>query len=537
MAVPSARAATTFLTDFYNLLAVTAAIAPRHDPNMHSFKTPPKFDDGKVAKILDALALICVQEVSGQTCAVAAEIEYSPQAPVVRLTVVENKGADQTENHLHRVWGILQKAARRWHRHPPPRTNKNSQPEFTKEIYCELGYAVFSHSFNKFERRIKKANGACEKLRVLLRPIVIEKGCSEWDKLVGMMIRIKKAAEDCTMENIAGNSEYFLDIHLLPYYCRAVFDPKKGWMGKLAKEFVEFDGGVAFLRTTELSADVCVASLLVVDFERKVRKVADIQKAMETLLHMTGSRRMYRLFESDLQVDMKKPESVDHQLPVEEAGWEAVLERATYNSDLEKGGAWTSEVQKVLKRYSGDESKGTCRTCFVHCEVSIINHFAAAAAGRGRGRGRKRRRPIPYIGVSKLPCGSCVAFLQAHNDINQDTRFYMRGVGGRGGASSGGKWCFPWKLPDYYSYYNEDDNDNEEKSVMKYMYDGVLDDLQEHLLGIGALKSKEYQATTLIFDFLLDDNDFLLDDSEDEDASARNVERFKRILAEQIKIR
>lgn len=84
----------------------------------------------------------------------------------------------------------------------------------------------------------------------------------------------------------------------------------------------------------------------------------------------------------------------------------------------------TEEVMKLCAHFLGDRHNGV-----VHCECTLIAHFETIHSGPP---------PFSYIGVSKLSCRGCHAWIQAFN-----------AAGGRQYHTQGthGKWDFPWAMP------------------------------------------------------------------------------------------
>lgn len=193
-----------------------------------------------------------------------------------------------------------------------------------------------------------------------------------------------------------------------------------------------------------------------VNFERKVHRAIMIQNAIDTLVAMVKSKDMSRLFNCDLKVDTLEPQQsvVGHQLPEDFAGWNAVVQKAitVCDAEISKGDVLKKVLDSAVKKYEGKQPH-----CVVHCEANIIDHFAAAASSSSR-------QPVPYIGVCKLSCKSCDAFLRAYNATNPKVRFYTR-------RGAGGKWDFPWKLPTRY----------EKSRLMQHMYEDVCVDLFNYL--------------------------------------------------------
>lgn len=84
----------------------------------------------------------------------------------------------------------------------------------------------------------------------------------------------------------------------------------------------------------------------------------------------------------------------------------------------------------------------------IHCECALIAKFNEEVNAPGK--------PMTYIGVSKLSCSACYAWIQAFN-ATHETKFQTRGCHGR--------WYPKWAMP--VAPINLDPKKQEEESAMK----------------------------------------------------------------------
>lgn len=127
------------------------------------------------------------------------------------------------------------------------------------------------------------------------------------------------------------------------------------------------------------------------------------------------------MYISQVPVDPPPPIS----LPTSAPEWCSAI-RDICERHLPSSSTWeSSESQKLQARFS---SPGA-RQGVVHCECSLIAFLETHKGGAP---------PFSYIGVSKLPCYPCYAWIKAFNGLG-GRQYYTKGTHG--------KWYWPWSMP------------------------------------------------------------------------------------------
>lgn len=158
---------------------------------------------------------------------------------------------------------------------------------------------------------------------------------------------------------------------------------------------------------------------------RAIEKLTTQHRQIHVLLRFAHSPRLRPAFLLPLSViAIPSPPRVAITLPSTPLDWQSLIE-AVCNGHLMTSDTWlTDEVMKLSARFPGGRYYGV-----VHCECALIAHFETT---------RTDPAPFSYIGVSKLSCRGCNAWIQAFNAAG-GPQYHTQGTHG--------KWYFPWAMP------------------------------------------------------------------------------------------
>lgn len=158
---------------------------------------------------------------------------------------------------------------------------------------------------------------------------------------------------------------------------------------------------------------------------RPVVKLTTQHRYIHVLLHFAHFPRLRPAFLKPLPVlAVPTPPRVSISLPSTPLHWQSLIE-AVCNSHIMTSGKWlTDEVMKLYAHFPGGRYYRV-----VHCECALIAHFETT---------QPDPPPFSYIGVSKLSCRACQAWIQAFNTAGGQyhTREMVFPVGD---ASKGGR--------------------------------------------------------------------------------------------------
>lgn len=158
---------------------------------------------------------------------------------------------------------------------------------------------------------------------------------------------------------------------------------------------------------------------------RAIEKLTTQHRHIHVLLRFAHSPRLRSAFLTPLSVlAIPTPPQVSISLPSTPIDWQSLIE-AVCNGYILTSDKWlTDEVMKLSAHFQRGRYNGV-----VHCECALIAHFETTHSDPP---------PFSYIGVSKLSCRGCHAWIQAFN-----------AAGGRQYRTQGthGKWYFPWAMP------------------------------------------------------------------------------------------
>lgn len=134
--------------------------------------------------------------------------------------------------------------------------------------------------------------------------------------------------------------------------------------------------------------------------------MVSLHYAINSLDRVARSTRMFRFFSRDFElkiVTLPKLEVV-LELPTDTDSWRLVLDKAMLRAARTAAPASETLLQQAVDRFSAPSS----RPSPVHCELSIIEHFATPCTPS----------PTNYIGMSKLSCAACTALVEQWNAMS-----------------------------------------------------------------------------------------------------------------------
>jgi len=220
------------------------------------------------------------------------------------------------------------------------------------------------------------------------------------------------------------------------------------------------------------------------DLGHALQKLTSQHRNVQCLTAFAHSPRLEPLFHCRLSVICVVPQlKRTVVLPKTVTEWEGIIHRIVPPHES-VGGSW---VEREANSLIGELGKRTKWDAPVHCECALIEHYSEAARSAKSGRrasrcnnsrkaqqknqdeenrklgkepeawkvvGRKETSALSgkiseewkfvpvfsYLGVSKLSCSPCQAWIEAYNR-RDELKFYTRG--------SHGKWYWPWAIPRY----------------------------------------------------------------------------------------
>ncbi|EGC49493.1 conserved hypothetical protein [Histoplasma capsulatum var. duboisii H88] len=202
-----------------------------------------------------------------------------------------------------------------------------------------------------------------------------------------------------------------------------------------------------------------VASAPPFPLEGFLRKISSIPNAIETLIKCAYSPRLYRrfLFEQELEVKSLRNQPRNIKLPPSNQ-WMEISKQVLANSATDRS---LQEEENEENEENGKEANLPGHSLSlklsgmdvirapVHCECVLALKFLGE---------NRTVRSVQYIGVSKLSCIGCWAFLKALRD--NGIAFYTKG--------SHSKAYFPWKFPDLEMDWAMVPNESQTRITMSF---------------------------------------------------------------------
>lgn len=157
-------------------------------------------------------------------------------------------------------------------------------------------------------------------------------------------------------------------------------------------------------------------NLAPIRLRRALEKCLSLPRHADILLRFANSPRLRPIFKKKLLVHGVKPQVTAVSWPPTLDAWQSVHNQITTARPA-------SDVVKKIPKMP--------LTPITHCECTLIAHF--------HNNFTTEQAPFSYIGLTKLSCKACYAFISAYNKLSERPKFHTKGCHD--------KWYPGWCMP------------------------------------------------------------------------------------------
>lgn len=411
-------------------LQAPADRSTKHTSTTFDPANSPTRQSWRVASILDSLSTLLVSKERHEVIAIGLRVDGKNKSVEV---ILASNGTIQkpTFMHIKWMWHSLTKISLHYHELYPKQTKDDTPTHKIKDE--ELGHQL--HEFTRtciefsFTRVKKRINGKFPQFKAFIVQEFESKAGHPFLQVQEPIVMLealftREVGARCGMPASQDKHNWKLLLALLRESQRCIKD---------------FLGGPGFTRS-ELSRVSRFAK-----WETYLLKIAAIMNDVDVLIKCANSPQCKALFEMAFDVNiLPETSSKADKVPITAEDWEQTLERALFQYNI-LGKQQVEFEPKVLnipviKRDTAYMAREVIsRNLVVHCEVKVLLHIARTEADDD---GNRPANAYSYIGVSKLSCRGCHAFLQAFNKVH-GSKFITKGTHGK----SYWPWQFPQNFP------------------------------------------------------------------------------------------
>ncbi|KAK2756133.1 hypothetical protein FQN54_005541 [Arachnomyces sp. PD_36] len=426
-------------TDIQNLLAAINKYEVRDKLQIPADRSirgaedvpPPTNRHGRVANILDSLSALLVSKLKHEVIATGLRVDVN--AKTIQF-ILSSDGDIPTTTIIHArwIWNALGQISARFHELYPKIADDNTPTHEIKdgqlrEQTHEFAIQCIKFNFSRVQKRVNskfrdfsaidhKMFDADHPFQRVLRSINTLEG--SYTKANGSMFG--RPADD-------DEQKWPLLVHLL-----------RECQGSIKTFFTcgGFSGAELLHHVSHF-----------VKWEAYLRKIAGIMNDVDVLLKAAYSRKCRHLFSLKLIVDpLPSISSKAQSVPQTQKDWETVLENALayWEEQQFEHEPKLMNMTAIEKDTAFIAQQTISNNLVLHAEVKLL-----LAIARSQTDMPHLAKAYSYLGVSKLSCRGCHAFIQAYNRAHPESRYITRG--------SHGKSYWPWKFPDPSNFSKSDE--------------------------------------------------------------------------------
>ncbi|KAG0138500.1 hypothetical protein HOY82DRAFT_595541 [Tuber indicum] len=369
-------------------------------------------------RILDAFSSLSVHKPKAQVVAFALQADSPKQA--ITLTIAENKNVQAgLDTYVKEIWEGLRKLSIEYGSSEPKGSDEdrkafNVPHEIGLALKVELYRTITQHTLPK---QLKRVEAFMEPLLKFMEELIMYRGDTYpqgFDENLGTfvqgMVQIASFLKDLQNGRVPTDEEW----ELMFLTSKTVSDEAAVLLS--AGDHVGCENLAQELNLSTDHHEECPFRL-----RRAIEKLISQSGHIENLFEFANSPNLRRALQGRLAIYMVPDQSCLAKLPKSSEEWESILVSMNFGDPDDRRSA-----AERLAEYN-------TKTCPVHCECKIVQHFMT-----GQENQRDAIPPFNYLGVSKLSCGACRVWLEAHNELCGQ-QFYTRG--------SHGAWYWPWGMP------------------------------------------------------------------------------------------
>ncbi|KAG0134442.1 hypothetical protein HOY82DRAFT_668468 [Tuber indicum] len=419
--------------------------------------------------VLDALASLCVSKSRGQVVALA--LQLSQRDKKLRLTIAENDEVDDSiVPYLRSLWCQIQRLSTIFQQGRQIRHETSEDPNIPpgspplpRDVAYDLRLALFReihmHTIVKNQSRIRKY---WHDFNIFMDRLYAKRGLNLEGleaNLADVFFAQKYVKELCTLSQLqSADADYW---HKSYRFMRCA--------SYLISEMLKEGDTSCEKLEKEIGQDPRQKSQF--NLRRTLQKLISQQRRFETLLEFANSPRLHSILLYDLELQVvPATKRISVPIPSSEALWKNVIHNICCPY-LRSGSDWhdqeaAKQGKEIPNKLISEKQQAerndldlshAVTTCLpttsntvdipgrsyepLHPlklkaeEIPTSSHVSAT----GTGIQWSKIPTFSYIGVSKLSCGACNAWLRAYNRLGYP-QFYTRG--------SHRKWHWPWGLPE-----------------------------------------------------------------------------------------